>query len=211
MAVRPRARRINLLPSELKPKVELQHEALSLGIGILFVVSAIITSTSQHFAIQNRQRQLASIKTEESEVEAQVVALTAKSAQAAEKQARYASFQEVLNRKTYWVEMFKELTSVMPKDVWLTHLQSSVSERDKNIVLQGEAASQEKVAEFLRALEKSQYFNTIVVKTSEKQDDYRPDLYKFEFSFPGRTVAPVVTAPTAPAAAAPTPATGAKT
>ena len=73
----------------------------------------------------------------------------------------------------------------MPKDVWLTGLQSTISKKDRKLTLKGEASSQEKVAEFLGALEKSKYFSTVIIKSSEKEAAYRPDLYQFEFEIPG--------------------------
>jgi Tfp pilus assembly protein PilN len=185
-------KRINLLPADLKPKLEFQPEMLSLGIGVFFFASVIVTSTNNYFAISHRQRQLASIQAEKQDLSTKVAALKAKDELLTQRQARLVSFQEIVNRKTYWVEMFKELTTLMPKEVWLTNLNSTFSEHDKNLTLKGEAASQGKVAEFLSALEKSTYFNTIVMKTSEKQDEIRPDLYKFEFSVP---ITPTAAAP----------------
>ena len=189
MAVRP-PKRINLLPSDLRPKLELQSEAIAFGLGALLIASATVSSTASHIAIKHRQRQLASIESEKHDLDVKITVLTAKNALTAQKVARYASFQEVLNRKTYWVEMFKELSGLMPEDVWLTGLRSTFSKHDRNLTLMGEASSQEKVAEFLGALEKSRYFNTVMMKDSEKEDDYRPDLYKFEFDIPVAPSAP---------------------
>lgn len=164
--------------------MELRQEILSLGMSVFFVFIMIALSTSDYVTIKTGERQIASIKAEKAEIVAKVTALKDTNDQMTQKQARLASFRDVVNRKSYWVESFKELTTLMPKDVWLTSFHSTVSDQDKNITLKGEAASQEKVAEFVRALEKSTYFNTLLIKVSEKLDDYRPNLYKFEFNIP---------------------------
>ncbi len=178
------SRRINLLPMELRPRLELPPEAITLGVCAFLLTAALTLGVSSHLVYRSQQRALASLQDDRRSVDSRIEALSVETSLREKAAARYSSIQEVVSHKTYWVEIFKELTALMPRGVWLSGLASSLAEKDRRLVLRGEAPSQEKVAEFFRALEASYYFNGVTMKASERQEDYDPSLYRFEFVIP---------------------------
>jgi type IV pilus assembly protein PilN len=176
--------RTNLLPHELRPRLELRPEHLSFGLVAVFAACAALISLVNQHEISSQRQRLARIRAEKVEISTRVESLTSRGETVAQRLWRSNAFQSIEDRKIYWVEMFRELATLTPKNVWLTDMSSNMSESDRGITLKGEAASQSKVAEFLKALENSTYFSKAIIKTSEKENDYKPSLYKFEINVP---------------------------
>src|SRR3989344_5243769 len=118
------SQRINLIPSELRPKLELPPEMASVGM-TLFLVGTILTSmTSSHYAMIHREKSLAAVQAEKAAIAEKINTLTSQAERMVQDRAKFSSVQEVINKKTYWADIFKELTVLMPKGVWLTSLTS---------------------------------------------------------------------------------------
>ena len=97
----------------------------------------------------------------------------------------------VLDKKNYWSAIFREMSVLIPEGVWLTGFSDIKNESNNKIkadsevlLIKGESVSQEIVAQFLIALEKSQHFAGVQMKFTEKEINIRPARFKFEFSIP---------------------------
>lgn len=95
--------------------------------------------------------------------------------------AKDAAVRQALEDKIYWAEAFKELSMVVPRDVWLTEFTSTMVDGKRVMSISGQSGSSKKTTDFFDALEKSYFFRDVQIKFTEKLVDYSPDLFRFKF------------------------------
>jgi type IV pilus assembly protein PilN len=91
------------------------------------------------------------------------------------------------------VHLLDELSKALPEKLWLTAFKESAG----SVSISGVGLNEEKVAEFLRNLDASPYFQKVELTVVEQTTQGNVKLHKFDLTC--KTVAP----PTAPAAGAP--------
>ena len=177
--------RINLVPPELRPQFKVEPTLIPYSLAAVFVVFAATSALSFHFSIAAKRTTLAKVASENALLTQQIAAMEALKKQEDLESGKVKSLQDVIGRKNYWSNIFKELSIVTPKDVWLTVLGTTGGDDvPKKLMLKGEATSQKKMAQFFAALEKSRFFSGATINSSEKDLKAAPDLFRFEFTIP---------------------------
>jgi hypothetical protein len=146
------ARGINLLPPELKEETKRMFKRTTFEVtaSVVILVLAFIY-IGMRIKLSNYQKRVTVAKLELSSMEPQL------------KQARVFS---LLADEPYWEDIFKELSNLVPSDVYITNL----SMGGKVITLKGIAPSeqgQEYISNFILALEKGIFKNVKLVTTRE--------------------------------------------
>jgi len=181
--------RINLIPPELRPSLKSELKALPHEvIPVVLAVVALFFMGSEALSIrkttQKSQAELAGLKSQQAELQVSLDTLMRVTKAQEMETEKIKFFQEILSKKSYWSEIFKELGVIMPPKVWLTSLQSSGEFPNKKLILKGESISQQRVAGLLADLDKSQHFAGAMMNSSVQVPKVHPHLYRFEFTVP---------------------------
>jgi Tfp pilus assembly protein PilN len=174
-------KRLNFIPRELRPKLEIPLEIIPVSLFVVAVFFMATNAITVHFDTKQTSQKLDTMKVENDQLSREIQVLTEQNKKMDENAETLNTLQKVLSRKNYWSEIFKELSILIPKGIWLTNFTNSGTER---IILKGESATPEGVARFLRALEGSQHFSGARMISSEKESEIVPTRYKFELSVP---------------------------
>lgn len=94
---------------------------------------------------------------------------------------RDAAIRRALDEKIYWADAFKELSMIVPNDVWLTDFQTAMLEGKRVMSITGQSASNKKMTDFFSSLERSFFFRDVQIRFSEKLSQFTPDLFRFKF------------------------------
>jgi Tfp pilus assembly protein PilN len=190
------AERINLIPQNDRPQGKITYD-IGLGVlGALLVSYMAFTFFNIHH-IETAQTETLEHLEHELSITNQTLSTikTAnKNSGVAEGQVAPVIIEDVIRNKTAWADPMKEISLLIPDDVWISKLTAGYDKLGgRTLTLIGSAASEEKVSEFFSVLEKSYYFRNVVINLSERQKDVAPLLYNYEFAIPlkkdGRVVA----------------------
>jgi len=172
--------RINLLPVKAAKKQEMLRGQLA--ILILSIVIVVIASgglyASLSFKVSGQKKMVA-------EKEAEINSLKKKIGEVSQFKKRQAELRgklDVLERlregKTGPVHLLDELSKVIPDKMWL----NSFKENKGSIVITGVSLTEETVAQFMKALESSGYYQNIELKVVEQSRAKENTLQKFEIT-----------------------------
>jgi len=171
--------KLNLLPLTLRPKLVINIDTIFF---IVFVISLSAIGMT-YLRIQTKDRRTQSevtlLESQKSDQQKLIEELRGKEA----KKDTTSTQSLIVNRKK-WNPVLKELTYILPMDVWLTKM---TVRNDKNIVdmeLSGLAASQKSITRLLGRMERSVSFQNIKLNNSSFKQEYTPSLYSFDFSIP---------------------------
>ena len=171
---------INFVPRELRwhPVYNPRNAAAAAVLLVVMVYAIAFTNVHQNLELkQQAARSIASLNNDLKEKVAQVSGVP---------EVHVESKDEVVKRllaeKTYWADVFKELSMVTPKDVWLTEFNTSLVDGKRVMVINGQSSSNALSTAFFSALEKSFYFRDISIQSMERLDHYSPALYRFRFA-----------------------------
>jgi Tfp pilus assembly protein PilN len=191
---------LNFIPAELRPKMEIRHEILPLGILAFALLYA--GGWPLRIALQTRyqEKQLVQLEASNAELEKKLQDLNLQVKPELQTGDAFKAIQKVLSRKNYWSEIFKEMSVLIPDDVWLTKFSNFSSSKvdakvavkgaksgpgpTDQLLVQGESPSQMAIARFLGVLEQSHYFAGARMISSEKVKEVKPAKYRFEFTIP---------------------------
>jgi Tfp pilus assembly protein PilN len=98
--------------------------------------------------------------------------------------------RQVIGSKPNWADAFKELSLVIPQETWLSQLILKNNSGQIAVSIRGETSSQANMADFLSSLERSEFFNNILMISSKLSEQTSPPLYSFEFAAPSFGVVP---------------------
>jgi Tfp pilus assembly protein PilN len=174
-------KKINFVPFELRPQIRLPHQAVPaamIGMLAIYLVSSLIYF---YFERNVFSKALLSIEAENKKITDSISFLSKENRVIEQKGETLTSLQKVLSRKNYWSEIFKELSILTPRDIWLTSLNNSDPEI---LILSGESTTLSAVPKFLKALETSHHFSGVQINYTQKDVDVIPSRYTFEFSIP---------------------------
>ena len=192
-------RRINFIPHDLRPKIEISGAFLIVSLFsslALYVVGILIWN---FWTVRQNQVEFARMDQENAELTQKIDKLTIPRKKLKQDES-LESMKKVLAKKNYWSVIFKEMIVLVPDGVWLNGI-TEIKDEAKKITLKmgkpdggllmvtGESASQEIIAFFLTSLERSQYFSGVQMKLTEKEPNIHPDRFKFEFVIPIKSLA----------------------
>jgi Tfp pilus assembly protein PilN len=208
-------RAVNLLPREETPRSFEAHRGVVFGaVGGTALATALLVSLvlGAGGSVNTKRSELESL-------EAQIAALPPAPAQdtseedvlAAEKGARVAALSAALSGRVAWDRVLRQISLVLPEDVWLTTLAAvapggSSAAAGTGLTMSGSTYSQNGVARLLARLSVVPDLANVRLQMSQVQEQNDRDLVQFtilaDIRAQGTAAAPVATAAPPPAGAA---------
>ncbi|BCA80200.1 PilN domain-containing protein [Desulfuromonas sp. AOP6] len=172
--------RINLLPVKAARKKEIVKGQLAiLGVALLIALLACGGLYAMVSSKVSDEKELISKK------EAEIASLKKKIGEVAEFKKRQQELREKLeildklsDGKTGPVRLLDELSLSIPEKMWII----SYSESNGSIVMSGISLTEETVAQFMRKLESSDYYQNVELRVVEQTRNKENVLHKFEIS-----------------------------
>lgn len=173
-------RRINFLPKELRASF-INFRSLTQALAVSFVVIPVLAAAvnSVHWRYQ------AAFEEDQARSEANQKELQflMKLREQRNETQLHMTVEKTREEKVLWSEAFQELSTITPKQIWLTNFDTKIGEGGKSFVLTGNTTSKAELAAFLARLEKSYFFRGVKVKFTETLGDYE-SLIRFQFEGP---------------------------
>jgi Tfp pilus assembly protein PilN len=143
------------------------------------VVFAVITAATYWFLDEQKLKMLAEVDAEIAVIDSKISLLTSelnktsgyeqikKNLEADERTIRtkITTIQELIRDRTAPPKILTTLSESIPKDVWLREF----SLKDRHFRLLGNATAMDVVSDFMKSLEDTIYFKTVVLKSSKQE------------------------------------------
>ena len=179
--------RINLLPVKATRKKEIVKGQLAvLGVTLLI---ALLVCGGLYMSLSSK---ISDEKALIAQKEAEIASLKKKIGEVAQFKKRQQELREKLDildklsdGKTGPVRLLDELSLAIPDKMWVV----SYSESNGNIVMSGVSLTEETVAQFMRKLETSDYYQNVELRVVEQTRNNDNVLHKFEISCRAQTPA----------------------
>lgn len=154
--------KINLLPIELKEKTKRLIENVSLkGIAVGVVVSLLLFYAGMHVQLHGHNKKRAALKLEQRTLQPQLDALRKK-----------ISISGILKDKPYWEDALKEMSHLVPAEIYLTYLKAEGNTlRLKGDILNSDEGAQAVLSGFMLALEEGIFENVSLVTTQKRPEN----------------------------------------
>ena len=151
--------RINLLPVKEREAENLRRQQLTLGGAVLGM--ALLAMGAIYYL---QYRELGQLQTEMAELRNEILALNVKVKEVGDLQNKIKDlrsknkiFEDLSQKRIGPVRVLESISSAAPTSLWLTELRESGG----NLVLNGLAMDNQTIADFMRALANSKYFNNV--------------------------------------------------
>ncbi|MBI3755467.1 MAG: PilN domain-containing protein, partial [Deltaproteobacteria bacterium] len=106
---------------------------------------------------------------------------------------RLAVIDSLLQGRIYWSEILRNITHLIPDGIWFASMSTydlvkgagnvqAEQAGGKSVKFNGTALSNSRIAEFVFALENSQFFGNVLLAYSQKREFHGRDLYDFEIT-----------------------------
>ena len=171
--------RINLLPPSLRPK-------LSVNLDLLFMVvfvGSLLGILASFSSVQNKVRksgaEVATLEAQSADQKKRISELRAR-----ETESQASATQSLVSGRKEWNPFLKELTYILPQDIWITKISLKGDKGVVDIQMSGKAPSQRSVNRMLGRLERSVTFQHVKLNSSALEPSYSPSLYSFDFAVP---------------------------
>jgi Tfp pilus assembly protein PilN len=182
-------RAVNLLPSDAarvrKPVNRVALGGVAGGTAVSMLLGAMYLSA--HSALSDKERELAAARVELAATPKPKIAPAANQELAKERTDRVAALAGALSHRVGWDRILRELSSVLPADVWLTDLDASGPSAASAVsggspspfAIQGYTYSQEGVARFLARLGLVRDLTDVELQTSLASIVAGQNVYQF--------------------------------
>lgn len=144
---------------------------------VIFVFAAI--NLNIYFKLQEKREALRTMASLNADLNQKIQSLSHTSVQ--NLNDRDAAIRHALDEKIYWADAFKELSMIVPNDVWLTDFETAMLDGKRVMSITGQSASNKKMTDFFSSLERSFFFRDVQIRFSEKLAQFTPDLFRFKF------------------------------
>lgn len=171
-------KRLNFLPKELQPSL-INHQSFCIALAVTFLLIPGIGIGLKVVQVQS-EAVLMEVEKQKNDTQTQL----AHRLRLREENIDTRTVQAVkkaISERVYWSSIFKELSALSPKGIWLTDLETKLEENGRSIQITGEARSQEEVGKFLENLEKSYFFRNIKLNYTELLTNHKKELIRFQF------------------------------
>ena len=204
-------RAVNLLPrDEAKRSFEANRGVVFGGVGGAALATAVLASMmiSAGGSASSKQQELDSVRAQITAIPTvRVIDTSKEDALAAEKGARIGALSAALGGRIAWDRVLRQVSLVLPEDVWLTSLAASsaaapapdatqAAAAGSGFTLTGATYSQNGVARFLSRLAVIPDLANVRLQSSQSQSVNERDLVQFtilaDVRAPGSAPAPVV-------------------
>ena len=174
--------RLNLMPKKSFKNFKFwmpEIVSVTAAIGFLFVVTTnlAIQLTNSYWA-----EKLYKAKDQNFELGLQVKEANILSAKTQARKDKIGVIRGLIGDRIAWSDILKELSLVVPNDVWLTEFHSVKDEEDKNskvVLIKGEGKSQTQIMKFFKSLKNSEHFRASEFRFSERVPASDPHIYSF--------------------------------
>ncbi len=170
--------RINLLPTrELEAEVSRRQELLVAGVAV--ALTAILLGA----VFVNQSSRLSSLEDEFAQLKKEINILNSKAKGVGDIKKNIRTIKDKLKvidelskKKTGPVRVMESLSSAIPEKLWLTEFKESAG----NLSLNGRAVDNQTIADFLKALTSSPYFQNVeLIETTQVKEKKEGRLKKF--------------------------------
>jgi Tfp pilus assembly protein PilN len=177
--------RINLIPRDRRPSLfAVPHYALPAFVG-LFIAAIVLVGYRQHRALEKLKQERAEIAQKQEAATAQITALNQQRAQFERKKRQATVIQQILAKKISWSDSFKEISMMIPKNIWLGSMKAGLTKDGRReMIIEGSGDSPQAVSYFFQGLEQSYFFQKIMIVSSKLDPKVSPPLYRFKFKCP---------------------------
>lgn len=171
--------KLNFVPKELRVHpIYNQRNYIVASVSAALAVFTIF-NINIHYKMEEKKAAYRSIASINTDLNEKIQAITHNSAE--QLSVKDAAVRQALQDKIFWAEAFKELSMIIPTNVWLTEFQSTMVNGKRVMSISGQSGSSKNTTDFFNALEKSYFFRDVEIKFSEKLADFNPDLFRFKF------------------------------
>lgn len=171
--------RINLLPPQLRPKLVINLDLIFLITFCASLIFVAVSFASVQSKLKKNQNEYSRLENEATDQRKLIEQLRAK-----ENTRDMSATQALVAKRKKWNLFIKELTYIIPPDVWVTKLKLTSSADSVGMEFSGLAPSQKSVNRFFSRMERSPSFQTVKLTASKAKTDFTPALYAFDFAVP---------------------------
>ena len=169
--------KVNLLPSSLRPKMVINLDLIFFGFFILIVGSCTLSFLLLQARSKQAEGQISLLQSQSENQKKTIDEL-----RAIESKRDTSSTQSLIAGRKKWNPFLKELTYLLPNDLWISKM---LVKSEKNIVdmqLNGLAPSQKSVNRLFGRMERAPSFQNVRMNSSVAREEFIPLLYGFDFS-----------------------------
>lgn len=193
--------RINLIPDEMQRKTRTgQKRPLIIFLLVIYILGLGMLYFYQKANVRERLSNIEQARKQRDELIAQSarykevierINLAQKKEEDIKK--RLAVIDSLLQGRIYWSEILRNITHLIPDGIWFASLSTydlvkgtgnvpAEPAGGKGVKFNGTALSNSRIAEFVFALENSQFFGNVLLAYSQKRELHGRDLYDFEIT-----------------------------
>ena len=154
---------------------------------LIVAVTLILISSAavmQHMKFKKLKNQKEEIAAKQKELNEKIDVLTLEKNSAEVRQKQVSTIQQIQQRKVIWSDLFKELSLMISKDIWLSTLQASAKDGKRGVLLEGSGETPQSISLFFQSLELSYFFRRVMLMSSTMDDRTYPPLYRYKFAIP---------------------------
>jgi type IV pilus assembly protein PilN len=172
--------RINLLPVRAAQKrARLQGQLAVMGVALISViVICAMVYTSMAVRIASQKKEIARIEKKIHSLKKIIGEVASIKQLQKEYQAKLDVLEDLKQKKTGPVHLLDELSAVLPEKLWLDDFKESGG----NISIKGIGLNEATVANFMRDLEASPYYQGVELKVTEQKAQKDLKLQKFDLT-----------------------------
>ncbi|MBI3398087.1 MAG: PilN domain-containing protein [Deltaproteobacteria bacterium] len=184
--------RINLIPDEVRNKKKAaQKRPLVIGLLVFYILGLGAFYFYQKAKIKERLHKIElmgkerdTLITQNARYKEIIERINLTQKRGNEIKKRLDIINVLLEGRVYWSEILRSITHIVPDGVWLMSLSTyDISKGPgKGVKCSGTAISNSGIAEFVFALENSQFFRNILLNYSQKRELQGRDIYDFEIT-----------------------------
>lgn len=208
--------RINLIPDEIQRKRRAgQKRPLTIFLLVIYVFGLGGLYFYQHTKVKGRLNNMEQVRKQRDELIAQsarykeaIERINIAQRREEDIKKRLEVIGALLEGRVCWSEILRNITHIVPNGIWLASLStydlakgsgnaqadpagglsSGASIGGKGVKFNGTALSNSRIAEFVFAMENSQFFRNVLLSYSQKREFQGRDLYDFEITADLKTV-----------------------
>ena len=179
-----KTKRVNLIPRRSQSfRLEIPAKVLPL---IILVTLGLLAAQGilQQMELKKIRSERDKVAARQQELNQKIDVLMLEKNSAEKKKKQASSIQQIQAKKVSWSDLFKELSLMVSRDIWLSGLQASSKDGKRQVNLEGSAESPLSVSTFFQSLELSFFFRNVMLDSSTRDEKTFPALYRYKFNIP---------------------------